>query len=34
MPPRLGRLGWFVLLWAAGVAVVSVVGLTIRAFLR
>lgn len=27
------RLGWFVLLWAGGVAAVSVVGLLIRAVL-
>jgi hypothetical protein len=32
--PHLGkRLGWFVALWAAGVAVVGTVGLILRAWL-
>ena len=33
MPPTPGRIGWFVLLWAAGVAAVLLVGLVIPAFL-
>lgn len=30
MPPLLRRLGWFVLLWVAGVAALSAVALLIR----
>lgn len=30
MPPLLRRLGWFVLLWVAGVATLSAVALLIR----
>ena len=33
MRPALRRLGWFVALWAAGVAAVGAVGLAIRAVL-
>ncbi len=32
-PTRLKRLGWFVLLWGAGVAVVGTVGFILRAWL-
>ncbi len=33
MHPALKRLGWFVLLWAAGVAVVGATALVLRAWL-
>ncbi|MDB5370739.1 MAG: hypothetical protein JWP20_2297 [Roseomonas sp.] len=34
MPPALRRLGWFVLLWLAGVATLAIVALLIRWALR
>ncbi|MBO1075311.1 DUF2474 family protein [Roseomonas marmotae] len=33
MPPALRRLGWFILLWVAGVATLALVATLIRAVL-